>query len=79
MAVTNITRKQYCYIHKGDFKRGIDTNNIMKTDNFYVSIAKNKSGAFKIKLEQTMYLCFSTDFLIENADEWYSLTEENLY
>lgn len=25
---------KYCYIHKGDLKRGIDTNNIVKTDNF---------------------------------------------
>ena len=33
---------RYCYIHKGDFKRGIDTNNIVKTDNFYAPIAKNK-------------------------------------
>ena len=39
---------RYCYIHKGDFKRGIDTNNIVKTDNFYAPIAKNKSGAYKI-------------------------------
>ena len=40
---------RYCYIHKGDYKRGIDTNNIVKTDNFYAPIAKNKSRAYKIK------------------------------
>ncbi len=54
---------KYCYIHKGDFKRGIDTNNIVKTNHFYAPIAKNKSG-------QTVYLCFSTDFLVADADEW---------
>ena len=63
---------RYCYIHKGDFKRGIDTNKIVKTDNFYAPIAKNKSGAYKIKSGQTVYLCFSTDFLVEDADEWRS-------
>ena len=31
---------RYCYIHKGGFKRGIDRNNIVKTDNFYAPIAK---------------------------------------
>ena len=31
---------RYCYIHKGDSKRGIDTNNIVKTDSFYAPIAK---------------------------------------
>lgn len=61
---------RYCYIHKGDFKRKIDTNDIVKTDNFYAPIAKNKSGEYKIKSGQTVYLCFSTDFLIEEADEW---------
>lgn len=60
----------YCYIHKGDAKRGVDTNLVEKTDNFYAPIAKNKSGAYKIKSGQTVYLCFSTDFLIEDADAW---------
>ncbi len=63
---------KYCYIHKGDFKRKIDTDNIVKTDNFYAPIVKNKSGEYKIKSGQTVYLCFSTDFLIEDADEWRS-------
>lgn len=61
---------KYCYIHKGDSKRGADTNNIIKTDNFNAPIAKNSKGEYKIKSGQTVYLCFSTDFLIEEADEW---------
>ena len=61
---------KYCYIHKGDLKRGMDTDNIVKIDNFYAPVAKNKSGDYKIKSGQTVYLCFSTDFLIEEADEW---------
>lgn len=60
----------YCYIHKGDNKRGVDTNNIVCTDNFYAPVQKNKSGEYKIKPGQTVYLCFSTDFLIEDADLW---------
>lgn len=61
---------KYCYIHKGDQKRGVDTDSIVKTDNFFAPIAKNKSGEYKIKPGQTVYLCFSTDFLIEDADMW---------
>ncbi|NCC63472.1 MAG: DUF5131 family protein [Spirochaetia bacterium] len=60
----------YCYIHKGDAKRGVDTNKIVKTDDFYAPVAKNKSGEYKIKSGQSVYLCFSTDFLIEEADAW---------
>lgn len=61
---------KYCYIHKGDAKRGVDTNAVIKTDNFSAPVAKNKKGEYKIKSGQTVYLCFSTDFLIEEADEW---------
>ncbi len=60
----------YCYIHKGDYKRGIDTSKIDRMDNFYAPVQKNKSGEYKIKPGQTVYLCFSTDFLIEDADLW---------
>lgn len=42
----------------------------VKTDNFYAPIEKNKTGTYKIKSGQTVYLCFSTDFLIEDADGW---------
>ncbi len=40
---------------------GIDANNIVKTNNFYAPVAKNKSGEYKIKSGQIVYLCFSTD------------------
>lgn len=61
---------KFCYIHKGDSKRNVDTNAILKTEKFYAPVAKNKKGEYKIKAGQTVYLCFSTDFLIEEADGW---------
>lgn len=61
---------EFCYIHKGDRKRGIDTNVIVKTEQFAAPVIKNKSGAYKIKAGQTVYLGFSTDFLLEDADSW---------
>lgn len=61
---------KFCYIHKGDSRRGADTNVIVKTDNFMAPIAINESGQYKIKSGQTVFLCFSSDFLIEEADGW---------
>ncbi|WP_105616332.1 DUF5131 family protein [Vallitalea okinawensis] len=61
---------KYCYIHKGDRRKNIDTNLITRTDKFNAPIAKNKSGEYKIKAGQTLFLCFSSDFLIEEADPW---------
>ena len=60
---------KFCYIHKGDAKRGVDTNQIIKTDDFSKPIARNKNGEYKMK-SGLVYLCFSTDFLIEDADIW---------
>lgn len=61
---------KYCYIHKGDEKRGVDTGEIVKGERFWAPIERNKNGSYKIKAGQTVYLCFSTDFLIEEADQW---------
>jgi len=61
---------RYCYIHKGDARKNIDTEIIRKTDNFYAPIMKNKKGEYKIKVGDTVYMCFSSDFLIEEADQW---------
>ena len=61
---------RFCYIHKGDAKRGVDTNQIVKTDKFDVPVARNKKGEYRMKSGQLVYLCFSTDFLLEDADQW---------
>lgn len=61
---------KYCYIHKGDAKKGIETSNIVKTDHFNAPIERNSKGGYKIKSGQMVYICFSTDFLIEEADKW---------
>ncbi len=65
---------KYCYIHKGDATRSIDTNNIIKTKDFDAPIQRYKigkhKGMYKIKSGETVYMCFSSDFLLEEADEW---------
>jgi len=59
----------HCYIHKGDAKRGVDTSRIVQTKDFRKPVEKLKNGTYKMK-SGLVYLCFSTDFLIEEADEW---------
>ena len=60
---------KFCYIHKGDYKRSVDTSNIVKTKDFYKPIEKLKNGNYKMK-SGLVYVCFSSDFLIEEADNW---------
>ena len=59
----------YCYIHKGDAKRGVDTSIIKKTKDFAKPVERLKNGNYKMK-SGIVYTCFSTDFLIEEADAW---------
>ena len=65
---------RYCYIHKGDAKRGVNTNQVTQTDTFFLPIEKyqkgTKKGEYKIKSGETVYLCFSSDFLLPDADAW---------
>ena len=56
----------HCYIHKGDLKRNADSN-IVKTKDFEKPIEKLKNGNYKMK-SGIVYLCFSTDFLIDGVD-----------
>jgi len=61
---------KFCYIHKSDSKYGRDTNKISRLKQLDAPIAKDKSGEYKMKSGQLVYTCFSTDFLIEEADIW---------
>ena len=61
---------RYCYIHKGDARRGVDTDIVTKTERFYAPVSKKKNGEYKIASGQTVYVCFSSDFLVQDADEW---------
>lgn len=61
---------RFCYIHKGDSKRGVNTNNIIQTDKFMAPIEKNKNDVYKMKGGQIVYVCFSSDFLLPEADIW---------
>ena len=59
----------HCYIHKGDAKRGVDTSQIVKTKDFSKPAERLKNGSYKMKAG-IVYTCFSTDFLIQDADSW---------
>ena len=54
---------------KGDAKRGVDTSMIVRTKDFDKPVVQLKKGGYKMK-PGLVYLGFSTDFLIEEADQW---------
>lgn len=50
------------------------TNMIVRTEKMKLPVEKYKrgehTGEYKIKSGETIYLCFSSDFLLEDADQW---------
>lgn len=60
----------HCYVYRGDSKRGIDSSIVCKTKSFDLPIQKKRNGEYKIPSGSLVYTCFTSDFFLEDADEW---------
>ena len=61
---------KYCYVYRGDYKRGIDSSVVAKTKNFDLPMQKKRNGDYKIPSGAMVYTCFTSDFFLEDADPW---------
>ncbi len=61
---------EHCYMYFLDGKRGIDTSRVYRTANFDLPIQRDRKGNYKFKSGMHIYVCLSTDFFVEEADEW---------
>lgn len=61
---------RYCYVHQGDKKRNMDTSDIIKLPQFDAPIQRKRDGSYKIPSGKTVFLCFSSDFFLEEGDAW---------
>lgn len=60
-----------CYMYYLDKIHGNgDSSIIRQTGNMYYPLSKNRSGGFKIKSGETIRVCMTSDFFIEEADQW---------
>jgi protein gp37 len=53
-----------------DAKRGIDTSNVYRTDNFDLPVQRRRDGKYRLPSGMQLYVGLSTDFFVEEADEW---------
>ncbi len=60
----------HCYVYRGDAKRNIDSTIVAKTKSFDLPVRKKRNGEYKIPSGTLVYTCFTSDFLIEDADTW---------
>lgn len=59
-----------CYVYRGDARYGRDSSAVRKTADFYLPIARDRKGAFRIPTGELVYTCFTSDFLLKDADCW---------
>jgi len=59
-----------CYVYRRDAKYDIDSSVVKKNKAFLLPIEKNRKGEYKVKSGELIYTCFTSDFFLEEADEW---------
>lgn len=59
-----------CYMFQFDKDKGINSNLVKKTAQFNLPIKKNKRGEYKIEDGESLNVCLTSDFFIEEADSW---------
>lgn len=60
----------HCYVYRMDAEYGRDSSHVAKTGEFRLPIQKNRKGEYKIPSGEMVYTCFTSDFLLEEADLW---------
>lgn len=61
---------KYCYVYRTDEKYDKDSGRVAKTQNFNLPVKKNRSKEYKVPPGTLVYTCFTSDFFLEDADEW---------
>lgn len=63
---------KYCYVYRQDEMYGsqISSQICRKTGNFNLPIKKKRDKSYKIPSGKIVFTCFTSDFLLEDADEW---------
>ncbi|MFO7656413.1 MAG: DUF5131 family protein [Bacteroidales bacterium] len=59
-----------CYVYRMDARYDRDASAVSKTLQFNLPLKKKRNGTYKIVSGETVYTCFSSDFFLEEADEW---------
>ena len=62
---------EHCYMYYLDAQREKDGSKIYQVKtNFNLPLKKTREGEYKIKSGSTVHVCMTSDFFLEEADEW---------
>lgn len=60
----------HCYVYRTDARYERDSTAVYKTKSFDLPRRRTRDGSYKIPPGETVYTCFTSDFLLEDADPW---------
>lgn len=61
---------RHCYVYRQDEMFGRDSRECRKTNDFNLPIKKDRRGNYKVPSGSLFMTCFSSDFLLSDADSW---------
>lgn len=59
-----------CYVYRFDAAFNRDATSVSKTADFNLPLKRKRNGEYKIPSGETVYTCFTSDFFLNEADEW---------
>lgn len=59
-----------CYMYRRDAEFDKDSSIVTKTSSFRLPVQKTRAGIYKLQETGYVYTCMTSDFFLEEADEW---------
>lgn len=59
-----------CYVYRQDGAHDRDSREVRQTTMFNLPVRRTRDGGFKVPAGEMVYTCFTSDFLLDEADAW---------
>lgn len=59
-----------CYVYREDALYDKDSREVRRTAAFNLPVRRSRDGRFKLPAGEMVYTCFTSDFLLDQADPW---------
>jgi protein gp37 len=59
-----------CYVYRIDSRHDRDASVVRKTQSFDLPVRRKRDGSYKLPPGDTVWTCFTSDFLLDTADIW---------
>lgn len=61
---------RHCYVYRQDARHELNSREVRKTAAFNLPVRRSRDGGYKIPAGEMVYTCFTSDYLVEQADAW---------